>query len=534
MGYNKEDYKRGSIGPERIREIVHEMIFKVDYKSYDPQYLERVKSTLADIISKIIYKKSFQAEPIQSQTNETETHSLDIHGPDYGSPEEKKRFNEKVEQHKTAIYIQRCLEFITLMDHYKELENLKNQFDAAMELLAALKESAHEDYLREVDYQNRIFAGRIELLIQQIREETRKYIDNLHKSIATREGVIQAARRFYADNIIRQADNIIVNGKKFFEGMDQRQIQIFVDGRLACMEFKERKQLELEFLRDQALEKNKKMAVDNKSGQFLPQSNKDNADARVLRWFNNEQLKLEQMDVNNLRRVAEAAGIKSMDSTADDKKFMKQIEAYDNNALIKAEQDPLKAIIRHEGRQIILEKHSAAKAQELHDKVPNAKDISAQTSLVDELLKQAHISVITNDSINLLNRDNDLRLKEIKNDIKIEALIAPSNMDLPNPGDQNILDIKKALEDSDSIVLDNKNVPSEISDIEFDDFDFESIGIEVDAQYKALQTTFEEIGATSIGNVESMDKIDFTNLRASPTLESKNANEAHSKRTGPM
>lgn len=516
MKFNHEDLVKGNISYEQTLSIINYVVYnriksELDNSFYKEEDLKVVANWLLETArGTIIFKTS--VDPSQDG--------------------DKRTFNEKLTANKKALLIQQFFIIQRLMEHYKVIENLQAKFNSQLERLRELKGKEHEEYLRQLDYENKRISERIEMEIQKMKEDVRAYVESLHKSIGAREGLILASRKFHADNIIAQAGNIIVNGKKFFEGCDKKQIEAFVDGRLAIMEFKERRKLELEFERDLALERNKSMPIHQTNGGLFTQSHKAGADAGILSNFESKLLKLEREEIDNLRRLVKETGMLSIDANANDKEFMSQVAAYDDNPIVKAEQTKHIELVLQEGWQIIRENQLANKAEASYGVMLNSKDRKVKIKVADELLQQVHQSAITNDSVLLLNKENEIDLiKDVKSDSLLEVSKASNHMASSNPDLRDILDKEDDISVSRSAIQDDNEIQKQISDSIIDGLDFEGFDIDLGDEYVALESMVDEVGAASISNLESMDEIDFYKLRASSEVENVIENEARSKKT---
>lgn len=501
MKFNHEDLMKGNISYEQTLSIINYVVYnriksELDNKFYKEEDLKITANWLLETArGTIIFKTS--VDPSQEG--------------------DKKTFNDKLTTHKRKLYLQRYFKILFLMEHYKVMENIKAKLDYELDRLNELKEKEHDKYLIEEAYQNRLFADRIEMEIQKSKEEVRDYIENLHKSIAIREGSIRAARVYHADRIILQADNIIVNGKEFFEGMDKTQITNFVDGRLAILEFKERRMLELEHERDMALARIVAIPMESNGGQVILQSKQQGVKKNVLKDFNDKKIKLDKEEVANLRRLVQETGCKSIDLNVDDKAFMHQFHQYDHHHIVKAEQEKFVNVVKQEYSQILLENDIADAGEAVRDKIYDIKERDAQIRELDEFLKKTRTLKIANDIYNLDvgSRELDLGIIRVNTNFKdsrVGSKETDSNLgsELRNVAAEALNSTQSGIE-----LKDSDKIMAAISSL--DTLDLEAFDIEFDNQHNDIQVSISEIGAASIDEIDSMDEINFSNLRVPST-----------------
>lgn len=385
-GFSYKDFKSGSVSSDELLRLINVTYDFRDEPHKNPLYyvdkeLRKSRSSLLDV-AVILFNREYDIFPNNDD------------------------LNKKINLFK---YLMKCKfsNILLLLAEYQVQFRAKQLQLAALEQKSKYYSELHDERLarEQTERCNHILMQQ-EKEIQRLREEMRAYLDKLDQEIAMRERFITAARVQCARNIIDNADKIIINGRKFFEGMPKEQIEYFVNRHLEIVENKERKFIELQVSRDQALER-----VDMEHSRFNGAQHAFKVDKkkRIHEGFERSVAVLNQEYAADIESLAHESGRKVED-----------IIAYENHTFVKEEIDHYKNCTQQERVGIVM----AVKQKEAiynFDKVLTEANIDSK----DAANRKGEEIALTHETEAVVVESKDKAV-----DVKVEGVITRGNVDV--------------------------------------------------------------------------------------------------------
>ena len=329
MRFDHNDIFRGNIYKDRIKQIVKDIMLKLDDTLFKQEELERISSILYNDLEKIfIFVKD-------DNLNEFEMEKVRLDK----KYEENKSFNE----HQFIIKIEKANLFISLIElnlEYLRNEELKRLFLAWLDYLETEKAKEClqklQAYTRAQINSNALPTSLVELLEEReklIKEIIflRKKIIRLEQEIVFHEESIMHSREEMINYIIQHADDITYidsHGveRKFFEGNTREEREDFIRNYMLTREAGIRNRLDLGIERERKIENIASLSPppngQRKSYQpFMRQLKSADAVSRVENNFDSrvEQLRNDELQAykdvmirNNIQNVTEDASLEEI------------------------------------------------------------------------------------------------------------------------------------------------------------------------------------------------------------------------------
>lgn len=321
--FGKEDEREGAIGDNRLREIFKDFFSKRKIKDAfsNDVYADAENSFVRKLLS-YVRAENPTIEDIIEAAKETKQQE------DINNAQKIKRLTAIMEIASIMVFVEQqqkmeriILEKIELNE--KELKEKKIKDDQYSEQLAALQAE-----------QQRL------MLLQKLLLENELYrklmINHLNKEIANIHFELAAARTTHVNEILKNSDKVVINGKKFFEGMNEEQRKVFIEGRLLLLEMKEKKLAELN-----AMENNEKLRA-SLAKDINGNTNLQYQLSSITKKYQSKRerlvARLEEEEREKLRDLVRETGCKAIDPNLDAKSFDKEIKQYDEYHMIKKEQ----------------------------------------------------------------------------------------------------------------------------------------------------------------------------------------------------
>ena len=329
MRFDHNDIFRGNIYKDRIKQIVKDIMLKLDDTLFKQEELERISSILYNDLEKIfIFVKD-------DNLNEFEMEKVRLDK----KYEENKSFNE----HQFIIKIEKANLFISLIElnlEYLRNEELKRLFLAWLDYLETEKAKEClqklQAYTRAQINSNALPTSLVELLEEReklIKEIIflRKKIIRLEQEIVFHEESIMHSREEMINYIIQHADDITYidsHGveRKFFEGNTREEREDFIRNYMLTREAGIRNRLDLGIERERKIENIASLSPppngQRKSYQpFMRQLKSADAVSRVENNFDSrvEQIRNDELQAykdvmirNNIQNVTEDASLEEI------------------------------------------------------------------------------------------------------------------------------------------------------------------------------------------------------------------------------
>lgn len=317
-GYGKYDEKEGNIGEARLREIIKEALGKITkINELDQEEKVGIENFAVRQLFPFIKKEILTEEEVKSNFEEIkEIAFIDM-------------------QKKIKRFINNFISEATIKFCEKKEQELKELLIIAMEH----QNENDKKYLEEVELQNlrnNFQQEQTRLLLERMRLENeiahlRFEISKRKIRIAEEHAKINLARDEAANNILKRSNEIFIDGKNFFEGMNPEQRKLFVKGRLSALEMKTKKMAQLELEREEAIVKLSQDPAKRDTQTFW--RNKINQD------YDAQKAEIIKEERDKIRELARQYGCKAIDPNANDKDFDKQMAKYDNHLIVKTEQE---------------------------------------------------------------------------------------------------------------------------------------------------------------------------------------------------
>lgn len=236
MRFNYTDLRNGSISDDRFKEVVREVVRKLDERFHNRQDIERIGSQLlSQFDAELFFKKD-------------ESGGVNFNFPD--SFEFKEHVNKIVWRGKVERYNRKLMEFEAAVIHEMH-EKLLKELDIKEALAKenasqSVSTTALESQMRAILLERlRVLMLEREQLLNELRELQREKLINL-EAIKTYQKLIKVARKECIDEMTQNAKDVQVNGVYTFEGMSDEQISKFNQGFVTIEEVKRNDLAELE------------------------------------------------------------------------------------------------------------------------------------------------------------------------------------------------------------------------------------------------------------------------------------------------
>lgn len=482
MPFNINDFKQGEIGKARFDEIINEIIRVIDPKVADIDDVKRIVSSfLASSEKRYKYKKA--------EVNGNEP-SDDI-GQDLKLLNEIKFFMD----------VQAYNQMVLTEENFKAIEREKQEkeaFDRAIrdyneENLEKIKQNTSTEIAqqKQQELMNMILAE--QQRITDRLNELSKQKSNLQKANKALNNMIKASRVITAQKISNHLNDIEVNGKKIFEGVDEKTKNDFSMKYLELAEIAARNNAEIDMenddLKQQIVEKQKKLddlTTQTIKGSTLTSFNRQTVTRPdgQLRKLRSEISELNQRVSNNEQRKVNNLNV-------SEQKQKELIEMYDLPKMTGATtEEILHGVKSNSAIQEAERQHVEVTADCQKNIVLNKRE----EQRID--LESQQISITEQEYLNMALRENlnfKTSTQQDEEQLAVDPIISKQNSTDNQVLDEDLEDVVEL--DIDDIELDSLD----LDDVDFDDIpDFDDLQID-DVEFQ-MEDNDIEIKSTNAEN----------------------------------
>lgn len=350
MRFNKEDLRKGNVSKERIEEIVLRSVLKIDPTLHNEEEALRNSTKLIADVEKIFL---FKPAHIASEEENRAVTILENRIKDLSFFTKLSIANKLILDQERSI-------------SYAIKENKKKEYILALGRLESLRTTAliqEQNYIaqiRQIEKERQAILVAEAYLAQKHLEELKGYRDSLKRANIEHNKNIKAARLHYSNEIMKNIDDVNVNGVRTFEGTSTAQKKGFTYDLMAIEEIENRKlaRIDHQIAKLESILKNIESTASDQTGtMFNFQKHKAGNANRALEIKNQlSELRAQRLQVQRDAhlakiRIGDIYQIKHINSTVSIHECNAHLNAFERQN--KVHLDRFRETVQNEQHQIL-------------------------------------------------------------------------------------------------------------------------------------------------------------------------------------